>query len=80
MAKKNEKDVRTHGFRRTEIEHHTDGSHSIHHYPIEKSSKSGAFVSMGEPTSYSAGDGDEMLAKVGDKLGIEPTESEEQDA
>jgi hypothetical protein len=73
-------DKRTHGFRRTEIEHHMDGSHTVSHYPIPKTSKSGAFQDYGEPTTYSAPDGDEMLAKVGDKLGMNPTEeSEEQD-
>lgn len=78
MEKKHEKDVRSHGYGRTEIEHHTDGSHSVRHYPIQKSSKSGAFVSTGEPTSYSAGDNDEMMAKVGEHLGTEPTEESEE--
>lgn len=80
MAGKSEKDARTHGFHRTEIEHHMDGSHSVKHYPISKSSKSGAFSSYAEPHSYAAEDGDQMLAKVGDKLGIEPTEETEADA
>lgn len=80
MAKSYEKDMRSHGFSRTEVDHHTDGSHSVRHYPIAKSSKSGAFISSGEPHSYAAEDGDQLLAKVGDKLGIEPTEETEEDA
>lgn len=72
--------MRTHGFSRTEIEHHTDGSHSIKHFEIPKTSKSGAFHSMGEPKSYSAGSGDEMLNKVGAHLGIDELEEAEHDS
>jgi len=57
-------------FHHTEIEHHDDGSHTVKHHPHVTATKSGAFMDRGEPTSYSAGDGKELFAKMGKHLGI----------
>ncbi len=52
-------------FRRTEIEHHDDGSHTVKHFPQPSAmTKSGAFMDRGEPTSYSAGDHGELMSKL----------------
>lgn len=56
-------------FRRTEIKHHDDGSHTVEHFPQHKPmSKSGAFMDHGEPMSYSAGDHKELMAKLTEHL------------
>lgn len=80
METKHMKDERSHGFHRTEIEHHTDGSHTVKHWPMAKKSKSGAFHEMYEPTSYSAEDGHELMAKMGNHLGMDETEEEDEEA
>ncbi len=71
-AMKKPKDMRAHGFSRTEIEHHTDGSHTVKHFPKETRSKGGAFISVPDPKSYSAADNDEMITKLGDNMGVDP--------
>ena len=58
-------------FHMTHITHYDDGSHSVEHEAHMKSaSKGGAFMSRGEGKSYSAGDGKELMSKLGEHLGI----------
>lgn len=57
-------------FRRTEIKHHDDGSHTVEHFPQHKPmSKSGAFYGNDDPISYSAGNHKELAAKLTEHLG-----------
>ncbi len=71
------KDARMHGFGRTEIEHHMDGSHTVRHFPMPKRSKGGAFVGEDKAVSYSATGTPELISKVSDHLGPEVKEDEE---
>ena len=58
-------------FHMTHITHYDDGSHSVEHEAHMKSaSKGGAFMERGEGKSYSAGDGKELMSKLGEHLGI----------
>ena len=58
-------------FHMTHITHYDDGSHSVEHEAQMKSaSKGGAFMERGEGKSYSAGDGKELMSKLGEHLGI----------
>lgn len=77
-------------FHMTRITHHDDGSHTVEHEPHIKPSKGGAFLERGDAKSYSAGDGNELMSKLKQHLGIgaapspktekaemDPSESEE---
>ena len=70
MEKKHEAKM-SHGFASTHITHHGDGSHTVEHMPKMKPSKSGAFMQgEGEKTSYSASDGKDLMAKLGQHLDV----------
>ena len=57
-------------FHKTEIMHHSDGSHTVEHFPHMKGSSSGAFVERGEPTSYAATSGKHLMEKLHEHLGV----------
>ena len=58
-------------FHMTHITHYDDGSHSVEHEAhMKAASKGGAFMERGEGKSYSAGDGKELMSKLGEHLGI----------
>lgn len=59
--KKPSKKKGKHGYRRTEIEHHPNGSHTVRHLANE-----------GEDTSYAAADLDGVKAGMDDHLGGGP--------
>lgn len=70
-------------FHHTMITHHHDGSHTVEHHPHPKmASKSGAFMEHGEPKSYSVGDGQALMGKLSQHLGLssQGMEDEEGDA
>ncbi len=64
------KEAKKSAFHMTHITHHDDGSHSVEHVPHMKMKGSGAFVDRGESTSYSAGNGNELVSKMSKHLGI----------
>lgn len=64
-------------YHHTMITHHGDGSHTVEHVPHMKShGKSGAFMEQAEPTTYSATDHGEMMAKLDHHLSPEGGEHE----
>lgn len=64
-------------FKETRIQHHEDGSHTVEHMPHMKPSKSGAFMERGEPKSYSAEDGESLMDKLHEHLGLGDAEEPE---
>jgi hypothetical protein len=70
MEKKHMADEKMGKFERTTITHHGDGSHTVEHMPKVKMQKGGAFMDRGEATSYSAGNGNELVSKLKKNLGI----------
>lgn len=57
--------------RKTEIEHHDNGSHTVRHYPADE--KEG--MASGQPVSYAAKDLDEVHDGLEEHLG-EPNQEE----
>src|ERR1019366_9292049 len=71
MEKTHEAKMTKAPFHRTEITHHDDGSHTVEHIPHMKAAgKSGAFMDRGESKSYSAEDGESLMGKLHQHLGI----------
>ena len=71
MEKKHMAKEKAAPFHMTRITHHDDGSHSVEHEPhMKPASKGGAFIERGEGKTYSAGDGKELMSKLGEHLGI----------
>lgn len=69
MERKHEDKMAKAPFASTEIEHHDDGSHTVKHRPhVKRSAKSPAFMESGEPKSYSAGSGSELMSKLKEHL------------
>lgn len=69
MEKKHEEKMAKTSFHHTHIQHHDDGSHTVEHFPHSKR-KSAGFMEQGEPKSYSAGDGEELMDKLHEHLGV----------
>lgn len=64
-------------FRRTEIRHHDDGSHTVEHYPHAKpATKSHAFMDHGEPKSYSVEDNKSLMSSLQQHLGGKSAETD----
>jgi hypothetical protein len=62
-----------HDFARTEVIHHTNGSHTTtHHYRPAKAGKDGKMPEQREPVSYGSPDHDSMMSGMDDNLGGGP--------